>query len=98
MMRIGFNEAKRRVIAALDTGQYQHESREGIDTKNLLLTGQISAQELKAVLVRSNGNDHVASPHHADSNTEVHIIKHNEWYVKFYFVDDPDTVFISVHK
>lgn len=98
MMKTGFNEAKRRVIAALDTGRYQHEARTAIDTKNLLQIGQISAQNLKKVLLQCNGNNHESLPHHSDPNTEVHIVKHAGWYVKFYFIDDPETVFISVHK
>ncbi|MBN9402579.1 hypothetical protein [Castellaniella denitrificans] len=28
---------------------------------------------------------------------DVHVIKTQGWYIKFYFVGDPDTLFISVH-
>jgi hypothetical protein len=44
-----------------------------------------------------NGSCHDASPHHADSRMEVHVLRRAGWYVKFYFLD-PDTVFISVHQ
>jgi hypothetical protein len=28
----------------------------------------------------------------------VHVIASDGWYVKFYFIGDPDTLFISVHQ
>lgn len=98
MRRTGFREAKRKVIRALLEGTYQHETaRSEIATKNLLLTGQVSPADICAVLMRSQGQDHSVSPHHHAPTVEVHVIKRDGWYVKFYFLD-PDTVFISVHR
>lgn len=95
---MGFKEAKRRLIAALITGAYQHESdRSDIDTKNLLLTGKVTATEICDVMKRSQGRNHSSSPHHHVPGVEVHVITRDGWYVKFYFVD-PDTIFISVHQ
>ena len=94
---VGFKEAKRRLLAALDTGNYQHEARKGIDTKNLLQTGEVSAQTLAALVHRCGGQQHSSSPHHLISSVEVHVFKRDGWYVKFYFID-PDTIFISVHQ
>lgn len=98
MKRSGFTEANRRVIAALESGQYQHAARNEIETKNQLQTGQISANYLRSVLIRSRGQDHSSSPHHVVSSIEVHVIKFDGWYVKFYSPEDPETVFISVHR
>ena len=94
---IGFKEAKRRLLAALDSGNYQHEARSGIVTKNLLQTGQVSAQTLAALVLRCSGQHHSSSPHHLIGSVEVHVFRRDGWYVKFYFID-PDTIFISVHK
>ena len=95
---VGFKEAKQRVIVALLAGTYQHEiDRSSIDTKNLLLTGQVTAAEICEVVKRSQGQNHSSSPHHHVPGVEVHVIARDGWYVKFYFVD-PDTIFISVHQ
>jgi hypothetical protein len=98
MTGVGFNIAKRKVIDALNNGTYQHEtSRSSIATKNLLAMGSVSSRDLCDVIKRSRGQDHSSSPHHLDRSVQVHVIKREGWYVKFYFVD-PNTVFISVHK
>ena len=49
--------------------------------------------------MRCKGSEHQTSPHHVINSVEVHVIKTQGWYIKFYFLDaDPDTVFISVHQ
>ncbi len=95
--KIGFKEARKRVIAALQSGTYQHEVRSQIDTKNLLHTGQVSSADLCEVLKKCKGQDHTMSSHYVLPNLDVHIIKRDGWYIKFYFLD-PNTVFISVHQ
>lgn len=97
MANIGFKEAKRKVIAALENGTYQPEARGSIDTKNLLAMGHVSPAEICEVLRNCRGQDHSSSPHHQVTGIQVHVIKRDGWYIKFYFVD-PDTIFISVHK
>jgi hypothetical protein len=98
MPRDGFRAAKQKVIKALQDGTYLHEtSRSAIDVKNLLSTGMVTADEVCEILKRSNGNDHSSSPHHNDRSVDVHVIKREDWYIKFYFLE-PDTIFISVHK
>ncbi|WP_336334823.1 hypothetical protein [Pseudomonas putida] len=96
-MRIGFREAQRAVIAALETGEYQHVSRGNIDVKNLLATGEVSASELAAVVRSCRGIHHASGPHHAVAAIEVHVLKREGWYIKFFFIE-PDTWFISVHQ
>lgn len=93
----GFREAKRRVLKALVEGTFQHEARSAIDVKNGLLTGAVTAAEVIAVIGRCNGTHHTASPHHADPSVQVHVLRRERWYIKFYFLDE-DTVFISVHR
>jgi len=97
---MGFKEAKKQVIDCLNLGHVSHEQRNDIDIKNLLATGQITLDELTAIIGRSRGGSYSSSPHHFDASVEVHIIKTNhadsEWYIKWYFVE-PNSVFISVH-
>lgn len=95
--RIGFTEAKQLLIRALSEGRFLHEGRDQIETKNLLLMGQVTTEELLAVVRRCAGQHHSRSPHHAEPSVDVHILRRDGWYVKFYFVD-PDTIFISVHR
>lgn len=93
---VGFNEAKQQVIRDLQAGNFVHEVRRNISSKNLLLTGGISASDLAAILKRARGQDHRSSPHHRDADIQVHEILAAGWYVKFYFLSD--TTFISVHR
>ncbi|WP_259460910.1 hypothetical protein [Paraburkholderia sp. BL23I1N1] len=89
---------KRAVIAALRSGKFQHEARSGISVKNLLSTGQVTAQFVETLITRSDGMQYSSSPHHSVPSIDVHIIESGGWYVQFYFVGDPETVFISVHQ
>jgi hypothetical protein len=98
MMTLGFNDAKRKAITALLNGPYLHEAdRSNVDTKNLLLNGQVSASMICDVFKRSQGQDHSSSAHHQAASIQVRIIRRDGWYIKFYCVD-PSTVFISVHQ
>lgn len=85
-----------RVIKALKEGTYQHAARGNIEDKNALMTGDISPEQLIAIINRCNGTHHESSEHHEIKGIEIHILKRDGWYIKFYFVD-PDTIFISVH-
>lgn len=97
---MGFKEVKRKVIECLNNGHVLHEERDNIDVKNLLSTGVVSLSEVASIIGGSRGNSYSWSPHHLDSDIDVHVIKskqagHN-WYIKWYFFE-PDCVFISVH-
>ena len=94
---MGYNDAKRRVIADLNAGAFQHEARDGIDVKNKLAGGEVTAADVCRFVKRSRGTGYSCSPHHADKAIDVHVIVSVGWYIKFYFVD-PDTMFISVHE
>jgi hypothetical protein len=94
---LGYSEARRRILAALLDGAFSHEARESVEVKNLLLTGEVTAAFVAALVGRSSGADHTMSPHHALRTVTVHVIRRESWYVKFYFIDD-DSVFISVHR
>jgi hypothetical protein len=93
---LGFKEAKQQVIRDLHAGNFVHEVRRNISSKNLLLTGGISASDLATILKRARGHDHRSSRHHRDAGIRVHEILTGGWYVKFYFLSD--TTFISVHR
>lgn len=98
---MGFRDAKRKVLDCLNNGNVLHEARGDIDIKNLLSTGVVSTSDVVKILAASRGNSYKSSPHHWDSNIEVHIISttflEKKWYVKWYF-SEPDSVFISVHN
>jgi len=93
----GFKAAKKAAIEALCSGNYQHEARSAIEVKNLLATGEVSAEFVADLLRQSRGSDHSSSPHHRASSIDVHVVYSRGWYIKFYFID-PDTFFISVHQ
>lgn len=97
MERFGFREAKKRLIEALQQGTFQHEARDQVATKNLLQVGQISPEELCEIIKRCTGRHHERSAHHMVAGVDIHILRRDGWYVKFYFVDR-DTIFISVHQ
>lgn len=94
---MGFSEAKERVLQSLREGTYQHAVRTALDTKNALAMGELSASELINIVKRCNGSHHRSSPHHLDPSIDVHVLRRDGWYIKFYFLD-PDTIFISVHR
>ena len=71
---VGFKEARQQVIRDLQAGNFVHEVRRNISSKNLLLTGSISASDLAAILKRARGQDHRSSPHHRDADIRVHEI------------------------
>jgi len=96
-MKFDFREAQRAVIAALESGDYQHVSHRDIDVKNLLATGEVSATEVAEVVRSCRGIHHVSTPHHAVAAVEVHVLKREGWYIKFFFIE-PGTWFISVHQ
>ncbi len=97
---MGFKTAKIQVLTCLKEGAVSHQERADIDVKNLLATGQVSLDDVAAVIGRSRGNQYSSSPHHVVDEVEVHIIKtkhgDDSWYIKWYFIE-PNSVFISVH-
>lgn len=95
--KMGFKEIKRRLLGSLRDGTYQHEARWGIETKNLLQSGSVSPTRVMEIVSRCGGTHHQSSPHHVAPGIQVHVLRRDGWYIKFYFVD-PDTVFISVHQ
>lgn len=99
---MGLKEVKAKAISCLDSGQVQHETdRSGdIDKKNLLVTAQITLDEVKDLISSTKGTQHEVSQHHMEKLVEVHTLKpvkkEVKWYIKFYFLE-PDIIFISVH-
>ena len=60
---MGFTSAKRAILAALATGNFQHEVREVLSEKNLLAVGDISVEEVITILKRARGVDHSVRIH-----------------------------------
>lgn len=94
---MGFKDAKAALISALKTGNYQHQSRANINTKNLLFTGVVTAAQVLSIIGRCNGSHHTTSKHHSINAIDIHVIEIEGWYVKFYVIN-PNVMFISVHQ
>jgi hypothetical protein len=103
-MGFGFNEAARLTIEALKDGRFQHEPRSLASGKNLLATGDVSADDVVRLIRRCRGDQYEASPHHVDPSLEVNIFKPFaggvRWYIKSYLVESDEftAFFISVHE
>ncbi|MDD9724578.1 hypothetical protein PVV74_03825 [Roseovarius sp. SK2] len=95
--KIGFKEAKRRAIEALRNKTYQIAERREIETKNLLYDNSVSEEDVIKVNSKCRGQDHEMRPHDMVKTVDVHILRKDGWYIKFYFLD-PDTFFLSVHR
>jgi len=76
---------------------YRHEERGDIDLKNLLATGVVSPEQVIELIKKSRGHDHSLSPHHIVADIDVHVIRCEGWYIKFYVLA-PNVWFISVHQ
>ena len=73
MTKIGFREAKKWVIAALKSGDYQHVSRDDIETKNLLEIGAVSTADLVNVILKCRD---------CRTTPKVPELKHaGQWYI-----------------
>lgn len=59
---MGFSEAKQRVLRDLQAGNFVHEVRRNISSRNLLLTGRIGASDLAGILRRARGRTTAARP------------------------------------
>ncbi len=103
---MGFSEAKAVVVAALHEGNFEHEAREALAEKNLLAVGDVDANEVAALVLKTRSEDYRESPHYWDQSVVVHTftptVRGERWYIKVYFVetdgDDGKAMFISVHR
>lgn len=102
-IRRSFTEVRRRLIHALESGDFVHEARDARAEKNLLAVGDVTAGDVIRLLQRTRGDQYTVSPHDWDSAIAVHVFKptvlHVGWYVKAYFLPQggETAVFISVH-
>lgn len=96
---MGLKDIRAKAIDCLKSGQIQHDTdRSGrIDEKNLLVTGQISVDDVIELIKQTKGGDFETSSHHFIAGLDVYIFKPNGWYIKCYFIE-PDIFFISVHR
>jgi hypothetical protein len=100
---MGFRPAQKRLVAALRSGNFQHEVREVLAEKNLLAIGDVTAAEVIRAVQRTLGHEYSRSPHHWDPDITVHVfrprIDGDPWYIKCYFfpASGDTAVFISVH-
>jgi hypothetical protein len=60
--------------------------------------GEVTAQFVEGLIVRSDGTEHTSSPHYSAASVDVHVIASRGRYVKFCFVGDPDTMFVSARQ
>jgi hypothetical protein len=92
---VKFNEAKRRILESLASGEFIHEFRNDGE-KNLLKSELISNSQAVSIVARTTGQQATVSSHHFLNSVEVWVFRPVGWYVKFYFTDD--SVFISFHE
>jgi len=93
-------------VAALHEGNFEHEAREALAEKNLLAVGDVDANDVAELVLRTRAEDYRESPHHWDQSVAVHTFmptaRDERWYIKVYFVeadgDDRKAMFISVHR
>lgn len=103
---MAFSEAKAAVVAALREGNFEHEARGALSEKNLLAVGDVDANEVAALVLKTRSEDYGESPHHWDQSVVVHTfrptVRRERWYIKVYFLetdgDDRKAMFISVHR
>lgn len=72
---MGFKDARQRVIRSLRAGDYQHEAREVSEGKNLLDTGEVTPDEVVALLQRCRGDQYSCGPHHSAPEVPVHLFR-----------------------
>ena len=104
---MGFREVRQSAILAIEKGRIQHEVRNEVDEKNLLLTGAVSPGDVVRLLKACRGTQYSCSPHHAAREIDVHVFMpearlqpggdRRQWYIKLYLLE-PDIWFISVHE
>jgi hypothetical protein len=101
---MGFKETRRATIRALLDGRFQHEERAQSEGKNLLATGEVSVEEVVALLMCCRGNQHETDVHHFDRSQTIDIFKpvqgRTKWYIKSYLIEENGITafFISVHR
>lgn len=98
MLQKSFTMAKTNVIRCLKNNNFINESRNSIEVKNFLFTNEISKEELINIIKSSDGNCHSIIPHSKHKNINIHVIQHQKFYIKFYFITKDEAIFISIHK
>ena len=110
MRKLGFRLARAKTIDALRAGPQfiLFENREDRASKNLLFTGEITPEEVVALLriCRGTRDQYAETPHHRIPAVPVHefkpVRKRTRWYIKVYFLEGTEelepAIFISVHK
>ncbi len=103
---MSFKNVRHAAIEAILEGRIQHEVRNQIDDKNLLLTGDVSPQQVVRLLQACRGTQYECSRHHQIRGLDVHVFKPEaslevrgarvRWYIKLYLLE-PAVWFISVH-
>jgi hypothetical protein len=76
---MGLTHAKRVVVSALESGNYEHEPRDVMAEKNLLAVGDVSEAEVIALIRAMSGSDYSSSPHDWDREVEVHVFRPTKW-------------------
>ena len=96
----GFREARAKLIRALEAGEFDFESGEVREGKNLLQAGEVTPEFMIGLLLACRGSQHSTSPHHFAPALTCHVFKPSSkrvrWYIKCYF-PRTKTVLISVH-
>jgi hypothetical protein len=72
---MGFSAARQEASRALEEGRIQHEARDEVNEKNLLLTGDVTPAQVVHLLKVGRGTQYTCSPHFLVREIDEHIFK-----------------------
>lgn len=110
MRKLGFRLARSKTIQALQAGPefILFEPRPSRQSKNLLDTGEVTPEDVVALLqcCRGSRDQYRETEHHFVAGVPVHEflpVQHQvRWYIKVYFLNGTEelepAIFISVHQ
>ncbi len=99
-----FSQAKSRLIADLESGSYRIGLRGDVGEKNLLASGDMTAEDVARLVRACRGNQYQCKAGAAIGGEDLHVFQPvsgpTVWYVKaFFLIDDAGnvSVVVSVH-
>ncbi len=103
---MGFREARNKLVACLEAGDFGHWPRADLLLKNWLAAGHITEAEVMRLLLRCNGRQYRPGNQRSPAGTQIHEFFPLDgdvgWYIKAYLDEASDeaiieAVFMSIH-
>lgn len=97
-----YSVVKAAIVKALREGNVQHEARAGEpETSNLLQVGEVDTAFVAGAILGCPASRASRSEHHQRVGVNVWSLRPRvetvTWYIKFYFDEESEAWFISVH-